>query len=139
MYETTNAGGFSTVAWLIFFVAYFYFTFAQFKIAQKLRHQYTWFAFIPLLNTFQLVQLARKPLWWFVLCLIPFINIICFAILWIDVAKYVSHPPILGFLTIIPPICFVTIGILAFSQGKKYPERLPEQVPVKPREPEKVS
>ncbi len=138
MYEASSAGGFDTVFWLGFLAAYLYFTFAQFKIAQKLRYENAWFAFIPLLNTIQLIQMAQKPLWWFLLCLIPFINIVCFAILWINVAKYVGHAPILGFLTIIPVVNFITIGVLGFSHGKQYPSQYPPQERTKPRHPEKV-
>jgi len=138
MYETSNAGGFDAVVWLVFLALYFYFTYAQFKIAQKLRHENAWFAFVPLLNTIQLVQMSRKSMWWFLFCFIPFINIVCFAIMWVEVAKYVGHPPILGFLTIIPLVNFITIGILAFSQGEAYPSQAPPQERAMPRQPERV-
>ena len=138
MYETIyDGGGIGAVMWLIILAAYLYFAYAQFKIAQKIGHRDSaWWAFIPILNTVLLVKMAAKPLYWFLFCLIPFINIIICAVLWIDVATACSQSPVWGFLTILPFINFISIGVLAFS-GPQHPEQFLATKPVQ-RKPERV-
>lgn len=138
MYETTHDGsGIGAVMWLIILAAYLYFAYAQFKIAQKTGHSgNAWWAFIPILNFFLLVQMANKPWYWFLFSLVPFINIIILAVLWIDVAKACNQSPVWGFLTILPFINFISIGVLAFS-GPPRPNQFPPEKPV-PRQPERV-
>ena len=139
MYETTyDGGGIGAVMWLIILAAYLYFAYALFKIAQKTGHSgNAWWAFIPILNTFLLIQMAGRPWYWFLLCLVPLVNVIIFAVLWIDVAKACSQPPVWGFLTILPFINFVSIGVLAFS-GPQRLSQFPPEKPV-PRQPTQVS
>lgn len=115
--QAGDAGAFGGIFMLIMFGIFFYFAFAQFKIAQKLNHQNAWFAFVPILNTVQLIQMAGKPMLWFLGLLVPIVNIVLFAMLWIEVAKATGHSSMVGFLVLIPPISFVTIGMMAFGSG----------------------
>lgn len=115
--QAGDAGAFGGIIMLIIIGMIFYFAFAQFKIAQKLNHQNAWFAFVPILNTVQLIQLAGKPMIWFLGLLVPFVNIVLFAMLWIQVARATGYSAIVGFLTLIPPISLVTIGMMAFGGG----------------------
>ncbi|MFH1373659.1 MAG: DUF5684 domain-containing protein [bacterium] len=121
MYETTYDGGaMATYMWLIMAFVYFYFAFAQYKIAQKVsRHDIAWWGFIPILNFFQIVQLAQKPWYWFLLFLVPFINIFAFAWIWAEVARVREKPTIWGVLMIFPPISFVAVWILASGPEKR--------------------
>jgi ABC-type Na+ efflux pump permease subunit len=138
MYEASNGGDFGGLLVLLLYVAaYFYFFFAQYKIAQKLNTPNAWFAFVPILNIVQLVQMAQKPMWWFLLLLVPVINIVCWAILWIEVAKRVNKSPAIGFLTIIPLINFITIGIMGFS-GSPSPKSYPSHDQPAPKQPQQV-
>ena len=115
-YQTGAEAGLGIIPVLFMLGMYFYFTFAMFKMAQKTGHSDTaWWAFIPILNTFLLFKMANKPAWWFILCLIPIVNIVVFAILWIEVAKACQQSPVWGFLVLIPLINLVAMGILAFS------------------------
>ncbi len=138
MYETTyDGGGIGAVMWLVILVAYLYFAYAQFKIAQKTgQSQNAWWAFIPILNTLLLVKMANRPWYWFLFCLVPLVNIIILAVMWIDVAKLCSQPLVWGFLTILPFINFVSIGVLAFS-GPPSPSHFPPEKPVS-RQPTQV-
>lgn len=137
MYETTYDGsGIGAVMWLIILAAYLYFAYAQFKIAQKIGYRNSaWWAFIPILNIVLLIKMAGRPMYWFLFCLIPIVNIIIFAVMWIDVAKACSQPPFWGFLTILPFINFVSIGVLAFT-GPQLTKQFPAEPA--PRQPERV-
>ncbi|MDH3890970.1 MAG: DUF5684 domain-containing protein [candidate division Zixibacteria bacterium] len=119
MYDAANDGsGFGMMGVLIILAVYFYFAFSQFKIAQKVGcADQAWWSFIPIANTFLLIKMANKDWWWFVLCLVPVVNIICFAIMWMETAKAAGHSPVWGFLVLVPFLNFVAIGVMAFSGG----------------------
>jgi hypothetical protein len=140
MYETTyDGGGIGIVMWLVILALYLYFAYAMFKIAQKTgQSKSAWWAFIPILNTFLMIKMAGRPMYWFIFCLIPIVNVIIFAVLWIDIAKACSQSPVWGFLTILPFINFVSLGVLAFS-GQSYPKHFPPADKPSPRQPERVS
>jgi hypothetical protein len=138
MYETASSDAFGAMYWVVMFAMYFYFTFAQFKIAQKIRHSDPWWAFIPILNMFQWVQLAHKEWYWFLFLFIPVVNIICMAILWMDIAKACNKSPFWGILTLFPFLNFVSIGVMAFSGNAQYSSPTPHDHS-KPRQPEHVA
>ena len=111
-----DGSGFGAIAWLIIIAVYFFFTFSQYKIAQKVGcADQAWWSFIPIANTFLLIKMANKEMWWVLLCLLPVINIIAFAILWMETAKAAGHSPIWGFLVLVPFLNFVAMGVMAFS------------------------
>jgi hypothetical protein len=133
MYEPATGDAYGAIFYIFVLAVYLYFTYAQYKIAQKVGHSDPWWAFIPIINSYQLVQMAKKEWYWFVFLLIPFVNIICFAILWMETAKNCYHSPLWGFLMILPFINFVSIGVMAFSGGNK-----PTQFPPRDRTPDRT-
>lgn len=137
MNESSSSDPIGAVIFLVWIAIYFYFTFAQYKIAQKVGHESPWMAFIPIVNIWQLIQMASKPGHWMFLLLIPFVNIYCFFVLWMETAKAVHHPPIWGALTLVPVINFISIGILAFGNGS-YDSHEPPLPQERTREPEHV-
>lgn len=46
-----------------------------------------WAAIIPIYNVFVLLKIAGKPMWWFILLLIPFVNLIVVIMVAISLAK----------------------------------------------------
>ena len=46
-----------------------------------------WAAIIPIYNLIVLLEIAGRPLWWFILMLIPIVNLIAFIIVAVDVAR----------------------------------------------------
>jgi hypothetical protein len=137
MYEPASSDGFGALGIFVIIAIYFYFTYAQYKIAQKLGHSSPWWAFIPIVNTFQLIQMARREMYWFLFLLIPVVNIVCFAILWMDVARACNKSPFWGVMTLVPFINFVSIGVLAFAAATP-PSSFPPHDHAQPREPERV-
>ena len=111
---------------------------AMLKMAKKTGHSDSgWWGFIPILNVFLLCKLASKPAWWFVLCLIPGVNLIVFAIMWMDAAKACGQSPLWGLLTLVPFINLIALGVLAF--GSSAPARTKPSIPSQsPRTPTPV-
>ena len=115
---------------IIFFVAvYVYFAYTQARMADRIgMSKYAWWAYVPILNLFLLFRMASKPAWWFVLCLVPLVNIVVFAVLWMEVAKAVRQSPVWGILVLVPAVNFIALGIMAFANP---PQRVTPQPPSK--------
>ncbi len=109
---TTEAqtGG-SAVVWLIIGLVWAVFMLvAGWKMFEK-AGQPGWLAIIPVVATFGLLQIVKRPLWWFILLLIPIVNIVVVVIVLIDLAhafgKGVGMAVLLVFFT---PIGYLMLG-----------------------------
>jgi hypothetical protein len=114
---------------VIWLAVYFYFAYSQYKIACRIGHQWPWWAFIPVLNLFQQVQLANKQWYWFILYLIPFVNIIALAAVWINIAQNCNKSAVWGIMAILPFLNFIAWGYLAFSRWEPSSRSVPEPTP----------
>jgi Family of unknown function (DUF5684) len=94
---------------------YIYFALALQTIAKKTATENGWLAWIPIANIILMVQVAKKPLWWFVLFLIPLVNIVVAVIVWMAIAEARHKPNWLGILTIVPVANLVVPGYLAWA------------------------
>ena len=104
--------------WIITVVTYVYFTYTQFLCAKKCGNESNaYLAFIPIANIVLLCQMAGKPMWWCFLLLVPFVNVVIYTMMWIEIAKKCGHGGIWGFLVIVPFINFFAMGILAWGKG----------------------
>lgn len=104
------------VAYFIFWIIiYVYFAICLMMIANKTSTANSWFAWIPILNVFLMLMIAKKPLWWFILLLIPLVNIVIGIIVWMAVAEARGKPSWVGILMIVPFVNLIIPGYLAFS------------------------
>jgi len=126
--------------WIVIAALYLYFSFMHYKIAQKTgQADNAWWAFVPILNTVLLIQMAEKPMWWFLLLLVPIVNVFAFFALWMSVAKQCGQSPVWGFFVLIPLINFVAVFVLAFnSRPYEYPEAPTAPPSQQPRTPQQV-
>jgi hypothetical protein len=70
-----------------------------------------WAAIVPIYNIIVLLEIAGKPLWWFILCLIPFVNFIIWIIVSIAVAEKFGKGAGFGIgMAILPFIFFLILG-----------------------------
>jgi len=147
-YETTAidpvmSGAFIGIMifYTIFMLAmYIYLAIVLMKIAKKTNTPNNWFAWIPFLNLYLMVKIAKKPGWWFILMLIPFVNIIIGIIIWMAIAKRLGHPEWLGILVIVPIANIIIPGYLAFAKKGDAPVineegNKPQQPPSQPTSP----
>lgn len=104
---------------LIFALAvYIFYAICLMKIARKTNTPNAWFAWIPILNIILMIQVAKKPLWWIILFLVPIANIVVTILVWMAIAKAVNKPDWLGVLMIVPVANFVIPAYLAFSKDE---------------------
>lgn len=109
------AGVMMVVFLVIFGVFYVYIALALQTIAKKTNTDNAWLAWIPIANIFLMLNVAKKPLWWFILCLIPFVNIIIAIIVWMAIAEARKKPSWWGIMVIVPIMDIIMPGYLAWS------------------------
>ena len=76
-----------------------------------------WAAIIPIYNTITMLKVVGRPLWWFVLLLIPLVNIVMWFMIALDLAKSFGRGTGFGVATFFFP--YVTIPMLGFG-GAQY-------------------
>jgi len=75
-----------------------------------------WASIVPIYNVIVLLQIAGRPVWWLLLLLIPFVNLVIIFLLCIDLAK--SFAKGAGFGVGIFFLGPIFLGILAFSDAQ---------------------
>ena len=96
-------------------VMYVYTALALYAIAQKTNTENPWLAWIPIANIILMLNIAKKPLWWIILCLIPFVNIIMLILIWMGIAEARQKPNWWGVLMIVPVVNLIVPGYLAWA------------------------
>lgn len=74
-----------------------------------------WAAIIPIYNLIVLLKVAGKPLWWIILCLIPFVNIIALILIGIALAQNFGKGA--GFGVGLALLGFIFFPILGFGDA----------------------
>lgn len=107
--------GLMAFIWIIALAGYVYFALCLMKIAEKTNTENGWWAWIPVLNILLMLAIARKPMWWILLFLVPLVNFVIAIIVWIEICKARGKSPwiLLGFL--VPLGGLVVMGYLAFA------------------------
>lgn len=102
---------------------YILWAFLQFRLAKKAELSNAWMAFIPLLNTFQLFQLAKISLWWILGLFVPFLNIGIMIWIVLRIAYNFGEKKGFGILLFTPPLCFWALWKLGkTAQGSLSPD-----------------
>jgi Family of unknown function (DUF5684) len=109
------AGGFLMFFMVFALATYVYVALALSTIAEKTNTENGWLAWIPIANVILMLNIARKPIWWIVLCLIPLVNIVIFIILWMGIAEARNKPSWWGVLMLVPVVSLIVPGYLAWS------------------------
>ena len=71
-----------------------------------------WMSIIPILSTYVVIRMAKRPGWWIVLYLIPIVNIVIHLMVSIDLAKRFGKDGVFGFfgLFLFPYIGYLILG-----------------------------
>ncbi len=78
-----------------------------------------WAAIIPIYNVIVLLEIAGKPLWWFILLLIPFVNLIVMIIVLVALARNFGKG--IGFALGLLILPFIFYPILGFGDARYQP------------------
>lgn len=109
-----NEAGFS-MSWIVYLVVLFAMIAGLWKMFEKAGKP-GWAAVIPIYNLIVLLQIINKPLWWILLCFIPFVNFIVFIIMSMQVAVCFGKSKGwgIGLLFLLP---FIGYPILGFGDA----------------------
>lgn len=108
---------FMAVAWIFVLGIYIYSAICYMAMAKRTNTPNGWFAFIPILNVILMLQLAKRPLWWIILMLIPFVNIVIGIIVMVDILKALKRPAWWVILMMIPIVNLVILGLMAWGKN----------------------
>jgi len=96
-------------------VCYVYMALALQTIAKKTGTPDGWLSWIPIANIILMLNIAKKPLWWILLFLVPLANIVIAIIVWMGIAEARQKPNWWGILTIVPIANLIVPGYLAWA------------------------
>jgi len=100
------------IFWLVFYV---FFAFCLARLAKKMGmpfgSSFVW-AIIPIANIFLLLKLASKPMWWFILMLIPIVNIVIMIMMWMAIAEKLGKPNWWGIVIMLVPIVNIILFLM---------------------------
>ena len=112
----TAALGVMMVVFVILGLAlYVYMALSLQTIAKKTNTENAWMAWIPIVNVILMLNIAKKPLWWIILMLIPLVNLVIAIIVWMAIAEARGKPSWWGILLLVPVVGIIVPGYLAFS------------------------
>jgi hypothetical protein len=109
-------GGISPGIVILWIAVYVFMALVLMALAKRTNTPKGWLAWIPIANVFLLLMIAKRPLWWFILLLIPFVNIIFAIIVWLDIIKLRGKPWWWIILLIIPFVNLIALAILAWGK-----------------------
>jgi hypothetical protein len=78
-----------------------------------------WAAIVPIYNLIVILEIAGKPIWWFILLLIPFVNIIVLILVYIAFARNFGKG--VGFAIGMLILPFIFFPMLAFGDARYQP------------------
>ena len=99
---------------------YLLYTISVFVIAQKSGHEYAWLAFVPIANLWLLCDMADVGCLWALLMLVPGLNILFYAFLWMRIAENTNKPSWLGILMVVPLVNVLVACYMAFAEGNRF-------------------
>ena len=103
------------IGFALLLLAYVYVALALMALARKTSTAHAWWAWIPILNIVLMLRIARRPVWWIVLLLIPVVNIVIAALIWMGIAQNRQKSGWWGVVAIVPVVNLVVPGYLAWS------------------------
>lgn len=114
IFGASGGAGAGAILTLFFFAMIIVMIAAQWMVFTK-ASQPGWACLIPILNFLVILKLVKRPMWWILLLLIPFVNFVTLIIIFVDLAKAFGKG--VGFaigLIILGPIFYL---ILAFGSA----------------------
>ncbi|MBW6460956.1 MAG: signal peptidase I [Bacteroidales bacterium] len=106
---------FFLILFIIFFIASIT---GLYKIFEKVGYP-GWYILIPFYNFYIWLKIIKKPLWWYVFLLIPFINVFTVLLMIVEIVKCFNKFG-LGAQALSVLFPFVYLPYLGFSQNEKY-------------------
>ena len=118
MQDTYTTNGPGLTFWIIWCVVVIIQIAAMWKVFEKAGKP-GWAAIIPIYNAIVIIQIAGKPIWWFLLYLIPLVNIVVAVIVMHNLSKNFGKG--VGFTLGLIFLGFIFFPILAWGDAQYQP------------------
>jgi hypothetical protein len=117
LFADSNGGGaaIALLAFLVYAAIIVLYIAGLWKVFEK-AGQKGWLAIIPILNLYILIRIAGREGWWIILFLIPCVNIIVAALVYLDVADRFGKSAAFGIGMWL--LGFIFIPILGFGDAR---------------------
>lgn len=119
MQDTYATNGLGPTFWIIWCVVVIIQIAAMWKVFQKAGKP-GWAAIVPIYNIIVILNIAGKPWWWILLCLIPLVNLIVLIIVYISFARNFGKG--VGFALGLMFLSFIFFPILAWGDAQYQPQ-----------------
>ncbi len=106
-------------------IAYLFFSYCIREIARKQALPHTWLAWVPAARVYLLCRVAGKGALWTVLCLLPAINVVFLAIVFVRVTSRLHGNKWYGLLLFVPVVDYVVAWDIAFGLKRSWEETAP--------------
>ncbi len=86
-----------------------------------------WETLIPFYNLYVFLKIIKKPMWWYLLLIFPFINVFMYMLMLVEIAKCFNKFKLWEqFVVVVFP--FIYLPYLGFSENEKFvdPDDRPE-------------
>lgn len=101
--------------WLYVYLPVFYGMYCLYHIARRTETPAAWRAFVPGLNLVLLVRIGGRSLLWLLLLLVPVLQVMVWALLWMFVSERRGQPEWWGIAILAPVINLIFLHHLAFE------------------------
>ncbi len=112
-YQDFDGPGMGTIIFIVFLLAFYLYVY--WRIFEKAGKP-GWAALIPIYNTLILLKIVGKPWWWFLLFIVPGVNVVF--IIWTYNLLSISFGKGTGFTVGLLLLSFIFFPILAFSNAE---------------------
>ena len=110
------------VAILVGSAFYVLYAWLLYRIGRKLNYKDSWFAWIPVLNIYMLVDMSHRDTFlWFILIILTSwccVGVVMLALVWMDIAARCDKDDLWGILCVIPIVNFVVMYILGSGPSR---------------------
>lgn len=101
---------------IVFYVLFLVLMFASSWVVFTKAGEPGWAIFVPIYGAIVFCRICGKPWWWIFLLMLPFVNLVCIVLLYIDLAKAFGKD--IGFAIGLLLLGFVFFPILAFGDAE---------------------
>lgn len=88
------------------------------RLGMEFKSSFIW-ALIPIANIFLLLKLAAKPMWWFLLFLIPIVNLVAMILLWMSLVERLGKPAWWGVVIALVPIVNIVLFLMLVFESPR--------------------
>lgn len=107
--------GTNTSPWLAFLFFHLVMAVALWKMAERTKEEPKWFAIVPVLNVVLFLKIAKRPMWWLILFLLPLVNIVVLIVATMAICERFGLNKWWGLIAVISPFNLVLYLYLAFA------------------------